>query len=136
PPDFDIDFSWKDRDEIYVYIFRRYQNQHTALMGAISTFKDRSIIRELGKIYGLPKNEIDLLIQDPANSMNKNKITRRILESYHQMTELPNQRTIHASGILISEKPLTYYSALDYPPKGLPTVQYDMYAAEDIGFEK
>ncbi|MBX9448880.1 MAG: hypothetical protein KL787_03840 [Taibaiella sp.] len=48
----------------------------------------------------------------------------------------PNQRTIHASGVLISELPLTRYSALDYPPKGLPTVQYDMLIAEDMGFEK
>src|SRR5690606_14435298 len=48
----------------------------------------------------------------------------------------PNQRAIHASGVLISELPLTNYSALDYPPKGLPTMQFDMYVAEDIGFEK
>ena len=136
PPDFDIDFSWRDRDEMYAYIFRRYQSQNTALMGATGTFKDRSIIRELGKIYGLPKEEIDRLIRDPAHVLNKNKITRHIMNTYQQMTDLPNQRTIHASGVLISEKPLAYYSALDYPPKGLPTVQYDMYLAEDIGFEK
>ena len=136
PPDFDIDFSWQDRDEMFDYIFKRYQNEHTALMGAISTFKDRSIIRELGKIYGLPKVEIDRLIRDPGHKLNENKITQHILSVYEQLVDFPNQRTIHASGVLISEKPLTYYSALDYPPKGLPTVQYDMYVAEDIGFEK
>lgn len=136
PPDFDIDFSWRDRDEIYTYVFRQYQNEHTALMGATSTFKDRSIIRELGKIYGLPKMEIDRLIQEPENMLNKNEVTHTILSVYNQMTGLPNQRTIHASGLLISEEPLTCYSALDYPPKGLPTVQYDMYKAEDMGFEK
>src|SRR5699024_2468106 len=127
PPDFDIDFSWRDRDEMYAYIFRRYQQEHTALMGATGTFKDRSILRELGKIYGLPKEEIDLLVREPAHVLHKNEITRRILDTYPQLTDMPNQRTIHASGVLISEKPLTYYSALDYPPKGLPTVQYDMY---------
>jgi len=136
PPDFDIDFSWKDRDEMFDYIFKRYQNKHTALMGAISTFKDRSIIRELGKIYGLPKTEIDRLIRDPGHNLNENEITQHILSVYKQLIDFPNQRTIHASGVLISEKPLTYYSALDYPPKGLPTVQYDMYVAEDMGFEK
>jgi DNA polymerase-3 subunit alpha len=45
-------------------------------------------------------------------------------------------RTIHPSGVLISELPLTNFTALDMPPKGLPTVQWDMYASEDIGFEK
>lgn len=136
PPDFDIDFSWRDRDEMYDYIFRRYQSEHTALMGAMGTFRDRSIIRELGKIYGLPKSEIDRLVNEPESMLNKNEVTHTILSVYNQMADFPNQRTIHASGVLISDKPLTYYSALDYPPKGLPTVQYDMYVAEDIGFEK
>lgn len=136
PPDFDIDFSWRDRDDMYAYIFNRYQTEHTALMGAMSTFRDRSIIRELGKVYGLPKGEIDRLIQEPEHMLNKNEVTQTILSVYNQMADFPNQRTIHASGVLISDKPLTCYSAIDYPPKGLPTVQYDMYVAEDIGFEK
>lgn len=136
PPDFDIDFSWKDRDAIYTYIFNRYQTTHTALMGAMSTFKDRSILRELGKIYGLPKPDIDRLIREPESFLNENEVVKKIVSTYTKLQDFPNQRTIHASGVLISEEPLTCYSALDYPPKGLPTVQYDMYVAEDIGFEK
>lgn len=136
PPDFDVDFSWNERDEMYDYIFRRYQSGHTALMGVMSTFRDRSIIRELGKVYGLPKSEIERMVHEPEHMLNKNEVTRMILSVYNQLANFPNQRSIHASGVLISEKPLTYYSALDYPPKGLPTVQYDMYVAEDIGFEK
>lgn len=136
PPDFDIDFSWQDRDEMYDYIFHRYQSGHTALMGAMSTFRSRSILRELGKVYGLPKSEIDRLVHEPESMLNKSEITDMILSVYNQMEDFPNQRTIHASGVLISELPLTCYSALDYPPKGLPTVQYDMHLAEDIGFEK
>jgi DNA polymerase III alpha subunit len=136
PPDFDIDFSWQDRDEMYEYIFHRFQSGHTALMGAMSTFRSRSIIRELGKIYGLPKGDIDRLVHDPGNILNKNEVTTMIVSVYELMEDFPNQRTIHASSVLISELPLTCYSALDYPPKGLPTVQYDMHLAEDIGFEK
>lgn len=136
PPDFDVDFSWQDRDEMYDYIFHRYQSGHTALMGAMSTFRSRSIIREMGKVYGLPKADIDQLIHDPGNILNKNEVCNMIMSVYSQLEDFPNQRTIHASGVLISELPLTYYSALDYPPKGLPTVQYDMHIAEDIGFEK
>ncbi len=136
PPDFDIDFSWKERDEIYDYIFTKYGTEHTALMGTMSTFRSRSIIRELGKIYGLPKAEIDRLVHEPENMLNKNEVTNMILSVYNRMADFPNQRSIHASGVLISELPLTCYSAMDYPPKGLPTVQIDMYTAEDIGFEK
>ena len=136
PPDFDIDFSWQDRDEMYDYIFQRYQGGNTALMGAMSTFRSRSIIRELGKIYGLPKADIDRLVHDPGNMLNKNEITNMILSVYEQMADFPNQRTIHASGVIISELPITNYCALDYPPKGLPTMQFDMHLAEAIGFEK
>lgn len=136
PPDFDIDFSWAERDDMYDYIFHRYQSGHTALMGAMSTFRSRSIIREMGKVYGLPKAEIDRLVHDPSNMLNKNEITNMILSVYNQIEDFPNQRTIHASGVIISEKPITNYCALDYPPKGLPTMQFDMYIAEDIGYEK
>lgn len=136
PPDFDIDFSWDERDEMYDYIFKRYQPGHTALMGTMSTFKERSIIRELGKVYGLPKAEIDRLVRQPEHMLNKNEVTNAILSVGNRMDDFPNQRSIHASGLLISELPLTCYSALDYLPKSLPSVQYDMYVAEDIGFEK
>jgi DNA-directed DNA polymerase III PolC len=136
PPDFDVDFSWNEREDMYDYIFNRYQTGHTALMGVMSTFRSRSILRELGKVYGLPKAEIDRLVHEPENMLNKNEVTNTILSVYNRMADFPNQRSIHASGVLISELPLTYYSALDYPPKGLPTVQYDMYVAEEIGFEK
>lgn len=136
PPDFDIDFAWNQRDEMYDYIFKRYGSGHVALMGAMSTFKGKSILRELGKIYGLPKAEIDQMIRYPNDARNENEVVSMILSVYNKMADFPNQRTIHASGVLISEEPLTYYTALDYPPKGLPTAQFDMYTAEEIGFEK
>jgi DNA polymerase-3 subunit alpha len=43
---------------------------------------------------------------------------------------------MHSCGILISEEPITNYSALEMPPKGFPIVQFDMYTAEEIGLEK
>ena len=136
PPDFDIDYSWRDRDQVQDYIFKRHGSNHVALLGATSTFKDRSIYRELGKVFGLPKEEIDLLVDNPNDERNSNKITRLIKTMTEQMVDFPNLRSIHAGGILISEEPLTYYTALDLPPKGFPTTQWDMYMAEDLGFEK
>ncbi len=136
PPDFDIDFSWKDRDEVFEYIFKRYGHKHTSLLGATSTFKGKSILRELGKVYGLPKEEIDLLVEEPNNPLNNNDIANHIVKLGTRMTDFPNIRSIHAGGVLISEEPLTAYTALDMPPKAFPTTQWDMYVAEDLGFEK
>ena len=49
PPDFDIDYSWKERDEVIDYIFKRYGTAHTALLGTISTFRGKSIVTGTGK---------------------------------------------------------------------------------------
>lgn len=136
PPDFDIDYSWRDRETIQSYIFDRYGKAHTALLGATTTFKGRSIYRELGKVFGLPKEEIDRLVLNPTDHNNANRITQTINQLATYMLDFPNSRSIHAGGILISEQPLTYYTALDLPPKGFPTTQWDMYTAEDLRFEK
>lgn len=136
PPDFDIDYSWKERDEVIDYIFKRYGNKHTALLGTISTFRGKSIYRELGKVHGLPKAEIDELATDPNRYYNLNHITRHIHHIAQRILDFPNQRSIHAGGILIAEEPLTTYVALDMPPKGFLTTQWDMYVAEELGFEK
>jgi len=136
PPDFDIDYSWKERDEVIDYIFKRYGYRHTALLGTISTFRGKSIVRELGKVHGLPKEEIDAIIDNPSSDTNRNEITDIIFSTGHRIADFPNMRSIHAGGILISEEPVSCYTALDMPPKGFPTTQWDMYTAEEIGFEK
>ena len=136
PPDFDIDYSWKERDEVIDYIFKRYGYRHTALLGTMSTFRGKSIVRELGKVHGLPKEEIDSLIDNPSAETSRNEITNIIFSTGLKIADFPNMRSIHAGGILISEEPITCYTALDMPPKGFPTTQWDMYTAEDIGFEK
>lgn len=136
PPDFDIDYSWKERPQVHDYIFKRYGKDHTALLGTISTFKRNSIYRELGKVYGLPKREIDILADYPEKADKSSHIIARVLDVGEQLKDFPNHRSIHAGGVLISEEPIVQYSALDLPPVGLPTVQWDMYIAEDIGFEK
>jgi DNA-directed DNA polymerase III PolC len=136
PPDFDIDYSWRERDDVQDYIFKRYGHRHTALLGATSTFKDKSIYRELGKVYGLPKGEIDALVERPGDPSNDNAITRKIIRLSEYIADFPNIRSIHAGGIIVSEEPITRYTALDMPPKGFQTTQWDMYVAEDLGFEK
>lgn len=136
PPDFDIDYSWKDREEVQDYVFKRYGRKHTAFLGTSVTFRGKSIYRELGKVHGLPKAEIDDLTKNPSVEIHKNNLTKHIHSIATMMVDFPNQRSIHAGGILISEQPITYYTALDLPPKGFPTTQWDMYVAEEIGFEK
>ena len=136
PPDFDLDFSWRDRDKVIRYIFDKYGFDHVALLGATVTFQDNSLCRELGKVFGLPKNEIDQMERSPAAFAQQSEIGRNILAIAERIRDFPRQRSIHAGGILITERPITDFAALDLPPKGFPTTQYDMYSAEKVGLVK
>ncbi|RPI44028.1 MAG: DNA polymerase III subunit alpha, partial [Bacteroidetes bacterium] len=81
------------------------------------------------------KEEIDRLVDNPA-LVTRDDITERLFQVGNQLLDFPNLRSIHAGGILVSEEPVTCYTALDLPPKGFPTTQFDMYVSEAIGFEK
>jgi len=136
PPDFDIDWSWKERDSILEYIFTRYGRDHVAFCGTNVEFKYRSILREVGKVFGLPKEELDALAINPMHLHDKNSIVAQVHKCGEMMEKYPNQRSMHSCGILISDEPITNYTALEMPPKGFPIVQFDMHVAEEIGFEK
>ncbi len=135
-PDFDMDFSWTDRDDITCYIFERFgKNKQTALLGAYNTFQNDAVIRELGKVFGLPPGEIDRL-QQAARYPDMDEMGKLILQYSKLIHGFPSHLTIHSSGIIISEQPISYYSATHMPPKGFPTTQFSMLEAEDIGLYK
>ncbi|SKB64875.1 DNA polymerase-3 subunit alpha [Soonwooa buanensis] len=136
PPDFDIDWSWKNRDTILDYIFKKYGKDHVAFCGTNVEFKKRSRFRELGKVFGLPKDELDQLSKKPKEQHDQNAVVLDIYKYEQLMIGFPNQRSMHSCGILISEEPITNYSALEFPPKEFPIVQFDMHTAEEIGLEK
>jgi DNA polymerase-3 subunit alpha/error-prone DNA polymerase len=136
PPDFDIDWSWKDRDVILEYIFNRYGKENVAFCGTNVEFKYRSIFREVGKVFGLPKEELDRLAKNPMKLQDNNSVVKFVQEYGMMLEKYPNQRSMHSCGIIISEEPITNYTPLEMPPKGFPIVLFDMHVAEDIGFEK
>lgn len=140
PPDFDIDFSWKDRDDVVEYVYNRYRQKHVALLATYSTFNFKSIVRELGKVYGLPKTELDRIIANPLPSnggLEKHHELSKVIFEFGELIEgFPNYLSIHAGGILISDKPLNYYTATQLMPKGFCITHFDMHHAEKFGFHK
>ncbi len=137
PPDFDIDFSTWDREDVTRFIFEAFDDhKQVALLGAYVTFKHSGAVRELGKVFGLPKQEIDQLSEGKYNLQQLDQLSILVLRYASYLEGRPNYLSIHAAGILISEKPIHYYSATHLPPKGFPTVQFDMHIAEDVGLYK
>ncbi|MBK8498399.1 MAG: DNA polymerase III subunit alpha [Flavobacteriales bacterium] len=153
PPDFDIDFSWKDRDEVYRYVFAKHNEgrggrHHVAQIATYTTFQWRGAIRELGKAVGLPPAEIEALSEGDrgyyargrpsatARGNELDKVAQAVVRYSKHLLGMPHQFGIHAGGIVITEKPVTHYTTLHRPPKGFPVTQFSMLEAEDLGLHK
>lgn len=133
PPDFDIDFSYTDRDEIMDYIFKRFGKDHVAICGSYSTFKHDAAIHELGKVLGLPEDEI----KSVQRAINPQDQIQKLIFQYGRLLKgFPNIMSIHPCGMLITEEKITSYATCFLPPKNFTGVQMDMFTAEDIGINK
>ncbi|MDT0648830.1 DNA polymerase III subunit alpha [Zunongwangia sp. F297] len=134
PPDFDIDFSWKHRQDVTAYIFDRYKN--TALMGTYVTFKRRAVVRELGKVLGLPKENLDKLSAGYFDYHQLDHLEKLVLRYSKLIAGFPNYISVHSGGILILNDSVYNYAGTFMPPKGFRTVQIDMNISEEVGIHK
>lgn len=135
PPDFDIDFSWRDREDVTAYIFNRYKN--VALVGTRNTFQNKGIERELGKVFGLSETEINVVHTTKPHQINTLDKMGRLVKRYAKyIIDFPSYLSVHASGIVIADQPLTHFTSTFLPPKGYPTLEFDMHTAEDVGLHK
>lgn len=135
PPDFDIDFSWTDRNDVTRYLFDKYGWDHVALLGTFITFSHKSAFREIGKVFGLPDEEIVRLQKNP-NPAQADEYGKWVIRYSNYISDFPSHSSIHSSGILISDEPISNYTATELLPKGFPSTQFDMYIAEDLGLHK
>jgi DNA polymerase III alpha subunit len=157
PPDFDIDFSWKERDEIIKYIFEKYGYERVAMISTTVTFRARSAFREVAKAFGFTNEEISKFSKkipwtDAANlphlselfpeskGLNfKQEPWKTIVKLASQIARFPRHLSIHPGGIVITPAKITDYVALEYAKNkglGLIVTQPDMYSIEDLGLIK
>ncbi|MNU69878.1 DNA polymerase III subunit alpha [compost metagenome] len=134
PPDFDIDFSWRDRDDIFRYLFEKFEN--AALICTYNTFQYKATLRELGKVFGLPKTDIDAISSDKHIPKKNDPIQELVLKYSHLIAGLPSHLSVHAGGIIICEKPVHYFTSTFLTSKGYKTTRFSMIEAEDIGLYK
>ncbi len=153
PPDIDIDFSWKERDEIVKYVFEKYGYENVAMISTIVTFRARSAFREVAKAYGFTNEEISKYSKyiPWTNAVNLKNISelfpeakqinfkiepwKSIVDVASQIANFPHHLSIHPSGIIVTPGPVTNYTALEYAKNkglGLIITQPDMYSIEDL----
>jgi DNA polymerase III alpha subunit len=156
-PDIDIDFSWKERDEIVQYVFNKYGYGRVAFISTHVTIKARSAFRETAKVFGFSDEEISKISKfipwtDARNlpdiskrfpesrSLNfNNEPWKSIINIASRLANFPRHLSIHPGGIVITPLPITTYTALEYAKNkgvGLIITQPDMYGVEDLGLVK
>lgn len=157
PPDFDIDFSWKERDEIIKYIFEKYGYERVAMISTTVTFRARSAFREVAKAFGFTNDEIskfsrripwtdatnlphlaELFPESKGLKLNQEP-WKIIVNIASQIARYPRHLSIHPGGIVITPTKITDYVALEYVKNkglGLIVTQPDMYSIEDLGLIK
>jgi len=61
PPDIDVDFEHERREEVIQYIYAKYGHERTALAAALSTYRRRGAVRDVGKALGFEASQVDAL---------------------------------------------------------------------------
>ncbi len=157
PPDIDLDFSWRERDEIVKYVYEKYGYDKVAMISTTVTFRARSAFRETAKVFGISEREISQyskfipwtsaqnLVQiaekfpESKNLNFKIEPWKTIIQIASQLSSFPHHLSIHPSGIVVTEKAITNYVPLEYAKNkglGLIITQPDMYGIEDLGLVK
>jgi DNA-directed DNA polymerase III PolC len=157
PPDIDIDFSWKRRDEIINWVYERFGRDRVAMISTHVTFRMRSAVREVAKAYGIPDEEAlsvtdkipwgwdgdpDTLVEHNPNARDlpfEQESWKQVLKIAGKIQGFPQHLSIHCGGIVITPDPITNHVPLQksgLTGKGLTVTQFEMHAVEGIGLIK
>jgi len=158
PPDIDMDFADKRRDEIIAYTRHKYGENQVAQIGTFGSMLARGAVRDVARALGYPYqlgDQISKLI--PLGSQGFPMTINRAMEMVTELKELYDKDadvkkvvdlakkiegcarhiSVHAAGVVIAPSDITDYTPIQLDPKGGKTItQYEMHAVEDAGLLK
>ncbi len=154
-PDFDLDFGTDDREVILKYIFRRYGNDHVAMIGTFSTLRARSALRETAKALGIPEGEIRQFIRTIPFYASIDRLDhlarvspgaaglpvdreplRTLISIARRVGGFPRHMATHPCGLVVSPEPITDLIPMQRGDKGYEITQWSMYEVEEAGLVK
>jgi error-prone DNA polymerase len=118
PPDIDVDFEHERREEVIQHVYRHYKRRHTALTATVISYRTRSAIRDVGKVFGLSKDVLDVLTssvwgwsmdgvtEDQARRAGLDASDPRLNQTLalsKELLEFPRHLSQHVGGFVISE---------------------------------
>jgi error-prone DNA polymerase len=153
-PDIDLDFPRDIREVLIPRVHERYGAEHSALVAAFPTYRPRGAVRDLGKVLGLPQEEIEKVagmvgFHERKGDIEKDVVAaigaeravtprwQELLKLCPEAMGLPRHASQHPGGMVISTRPL-----IDVCPvvpaamEGRQIVQWDKDSCGDAGFLK
>jgi len=153
-PDIDVDFCMNGRDEVIRYVSERYGRENVGQIITFGTMKARGVIRDVGRVLNIPYNEVDkiakLVPEGPKVSLEKaieeepalkklehgQESEKRLLKISRSLEGLSRHASTHASGVVISDKPLVNYLPLFKGSNDEIMTQFTMDQIEKLGLIK
>ncbi len=154
PPDIDLDFSWRIRDQIYQYLLERWGSDKVAMICTHISLRGRAALRETGKTLGIRKSDLDAaaalighsslaqFLADPERVARfkmpdeRRKILSPMFKLAAQIEGIPTHFSIHAGGIVIAPGSIHEFTPTMPSSKALPITQLEMHGAERFGLVK
>ncbi len=153
-PDIDVDFCYERRQEVIDYVVRKYGKDRVVQIVTFGTLAARGVIRDVGRAMDLPYAFVDTIAKmiptelnitiDKALKMNPelrktyetDEQVKYLIDMSKRLEGLPRHSSMHAAGVVISQKSVDEYVPLSRAQDGSITTQFTMTTLEELGLLK
>ena len=153
-PDIDVDFCFERRQEVIDYVTRKYGTDRVVQIVTFGTLAARGVIRDVGRVMDLPYAFVDSIAKmiptelnmtlDRALTMNPelkklydtDEQVRELIDMSKRLEGLPRHTSMHAAGVVISQKSIDEYVPLSLGSDNSPVTQFTMTTLEELGLLK
>ena len=153
-PDIDVDFCFERRQEVIDYVVRKYGKDRVVQIVTFGTLAARGVIRDVGRVLDMPYAQVDTIAKmvpqelnmtiDKALEMNpelkkayeEQEDIHRLIDTAKRLEGLPRHTSMHAAGVVISQKSVDEYVPLSRAQDGSITTQFTMTTLEELGLLK
>ncbi len=153
-PDIDIDFCFERRQEVIDYVVRKYGKDRVVQIVTFGTMAARGVIRDVGRVMDLPYALCDTIAKMVPSELNitieralemsrelrtmyeNDEQVHKLIEMSKRLEGLPRHTSMHAAGVVISQKAVDEYVPLSRAADGTITTQFTMTTLEELGLLK
>lgn len=145
-PDIDIDFNDSKREQVFAYLQSKYGIEYVGKLGAVTTYQSDSALNETAAAMDIPRWEtepvkrvINKKESTLKDSLNSTDVGKALLSKWPEMAIAgrieghPRHHTQHPAGILLTDKPISEYVAMD---ARTGAVHADLKDADTLGLLK